>query len=145
MNETGVDPSRIPIDMKNLYGGYKFHYSGKHSVYNSSMVLFFFSQLLRTDYRPDCLIDENLKRDYDRLGMLFSIEQNHEQLSEITLNDVIFAEIISKFSLDKLHDSGNFISLLFYLGLLTVDDSMLSRIKIPNQSIRVVFGNISKK
>jgi hypothetical protein len=139
MNETGVDPSLIPVDMKQLYDGYMFNFSGKHSVYNSSMMLFFFSRLLKTDYKPEQLIDDNLKMDYGRLRMLLSNEQNREQIIEIAGESSVNAEIVPKFSLDKLHDSGNFISLLFYLGLVTVDDSAPSRIKIPNQSIRVVF------
>jgi hypothetical protein len=46
---------------------------------------------------------------------------------------------VPKFSLDKMHDSKNFVSLLFYLGLVTVDDAVPSRVKIPNQSVRTVF------
>jgi hypothetical protein len=30
MNEAGVDPSLIPVDMKQLYDGYRFNFSGKH-------------------------------------------------------------------------------------------------------------------
>ncbi|MDR1223661.1 MAG: AAA family ATPase, partial [Tannerella sp.] len=139
MNEAGVDPSLIPVDMKRLYDGYRFNFSGKHSVYNPSMMLFFFSQLLRTDYRPEYLIDDNLKMDYGRLRLLLSTEQNREQLAEIALNGVISADVIPRFSLDELHNNRNFVSLLFYFGLLTVDDSMLSCLKIPNLSIRSVY------
>ncbi|MDR1097550.1 MAG: ATP-binding protein [Tannerella sp.] len=139
MNEVGVYPALIPMDMKRLYDGYRFNFSDKHSVYNPSMMLFFFSQLLRTDYRPEYLIDENLKMDYGRLRLLLSTEQNREQLSEIALNGVISADVVPKFSLDELHNNRNFVSLLFYFGLLTVDDSMLSCLKIPNLSIRSVY------
>ncbi|MDR2621179.1 MAG: hypothetical protein LBC48_01195 [Dysgonamonadaceae bacterium] len=71
--------------------------------------------------------------------MLLSCERNREQIIEIARENSVNADIVPKFSLDKLHDSGNFISLLFYPGLVTIDDSALLRIKIPNQSIRVVF------
>ncbi|MDR0697877.1 MAG: ATP-binding protein [Tannerella sp.] len=139
MNETGIDPSRIPIDLKKLYDGYMFHFKGKSSVYNPSMMLYIFSELLDTDYQPELLMDENLKMDYGRLRLLLSSGQNREQLSEIALNSVISADIVPKFSLDELHNNANFVSLLFYFGLLTVDDSMLSCLKIPNQSIRSVY------
>ena len=139
MKEAGVDDSRIPVDMKQLYDGYKFHYTGKHSVYNSSMMLYFFSELLRTDYKPEYLIDENLKMDYARLRLLLSIDSRRQILSEITHENGIMSEIVPKFSLDKLHDSRNFTSLLFYLGLLTIDDTVPSRLKIPNQSVKAVY------
>jgi hypothetical protein len=77
--------------------------------------------------------------DYGRLRLLLSTEQNREQLSEIVLNNIISADVVPKFSLDELHNNANFVSLLFYFGLLTVDDSMLSCLKIPNFSIRSVY------
>ncbi|MDR3266993.1 MAG: AAA family ATPase, partial [Tannerella sp.] len=76
MDEAGIEPSLILVDMKQLYDGYKFNFAGEHSVYNSSMMLYFFSQLRNTNYKPERLIDDNLKMDYGRLRLLLSSEQN---------------------------------------------------------------------
>ncbi|GHV69553.1 hypothetical protein FACS1894199_18410 [Bacteroidia bacterium] len=60
---------------------------------------------------------------------------------EITEENGIYADIILKFSIEQLHDNENFISLLFYMGLLTIDrfDGGRLRLKIPNYSIRTVY------
>jgi hypothetical protein len=60
---------------------------------------------------------------------------------EITQENGIYADIIPKFSIDNLHDNKYFISLLFYMGLLTIDsfDRGRVRLKIPNYSIRTVY------
>jgi len=60
-------------------------------------------------------------------------------LLEITKNNGITQMIEPKFPLDKLHDSKYFVSLMFYLGLLTLDGQERARLKIPNHSIRAVF------
>jgi hypothetical protein len=60
---------------------------------------------------------------------------------EIVQNDGIISDVISKFSIDRLEDTKYFISLLFYMGLLTVDKYQEGRLflKIPNNSIRTVY------
>jgi hypothetical protein len=47
MVETGVDPSLINVDMEAYYNGYLFHKDGKNRVYNSSMILYFWTDTRR--------------------------------------------------------------------------------------------------
>jgi hypothetical protein len=60
---------------------------------------------------------------------------------QIVQNGSILSEIIPRFPLDGLHENRHFVSLLFYIGLLTVDrvEEGLLRLKIPNYSIRTIF------
>jgi hypothetical protein len=141
MRETGVDPGWINVDMELFYNGYLFHKNGKHKVYNPSMMLYLFDQVLRFRKEVESVIDDNLKTDYGRLRMLIGNEQNREQLIEIAENGRIASEVIPKFSIDKLHDNEYFVSLLFYLGLLTVDKYEFGKtcLKIPNYSIRTIY------
>jgi hypothetical protein len=141
MAETGVDPNLIDIDMERFYNGYLFHPEAENRVYNPSMMLYLFDQVLEHRQRIEHVIDENLKTDYGRLQMLIKSENNREQLIMIAENKGIDSEIIPKFSLDKLHDSEYFVSLLFYLGLLTVDCRKEGKtyLKIPNYSIRTIY------
>jgi hypothetical protein len=62
-------------------------------------------------------------------------------LIRIAENNSILSEIIPKFSLDRLQENKYFVSLLFYLGLLTIDkkEEGLLQLKIPNHSIRTIF------
>ncbi|GHT48589.1 hypothetical protein AGMMS49982_00130 [Bacteroidia bacterium] len=141
MYETGVDPNFINVDMEMYYNGYLFHKDGEHRVYNPSMILYFFYQILKSQKAPENIIDDNLKTDYNRLRRMVQNEENRNTLIEIVQNNGIMSDVISKFSIDRLENTKYFISLLFYMGLLTVDkyhDGQLY-LKIPNYSIRTVY------
>jgi hypothetical protein len=73
--------------------------------------------------------------------MLIRNDKNREQLKTIAQENGIFSDIIAKFPLDGLQENKHFVSLLFYLGLLTVDkvEEGALRLKIPNYSIRTVY------
>jgi hypothetical protein len=141
MVETGVEPSLIKVDMEAYYDGYLFHEDGANRVYNPSMILYFFNRILTEGKPPRNIVDDNLKTDYNRLRRLVKDEQNRETLMEIVQNNGIISDVISKFSIDRLEDTKYFISLLFYMGLLTVDEPQEGslRLKIPNYSIRTVY------
>ncbi|MDR1342348.1 MAG: AAA family ATPase [Prevotellaceae bacterium] len=143
MKEAGVEPSMISVNMELFYNGYRFHPDGEHKVYNPAMMLYLFDQTLRFKNRMENVIDENLKTDYGRLQMLIENERNRNLLIEIAENNGINSEIISKFSVDQLHDSEYFPSLLFYMGLLTIDryEGGITYLKIPNYSIRTIYGD----
>jgi hypothetical protein len=56
-------------------------------------------------------------------------------------NGVITAEIASSFSIDEMYRERYFISLLFYMGLITIDriNRGATILKIPNYSIRTIY------
>jgi hypothetical protein len=141
MAVVGVDPALINVDMEAYYNGYLFNEYGENRVYNPSMILYFFDRILKTKKPPKNIIDDNLKTDYNRLRRLVQNDQNREKLMDIAENNGVVSDIISKFPIDKLEDDKFFISLLFYMGLLTIDKLKEGSIglKIPNYSIRTVY------
>jgi hypothetical protein len=141
MEKIKLDKSLITIDLEYFYNGYMFHEDGMHSVYNASMMLYFFNQLIRNKKTPKIIIDENLKTDYGRLQRLIRTEDNRKQLMEIIQKGRIDGEVIPKFTLKQLRDPKCFVSMLFYMGLLTIDGSDIRRmrLKIPNYSIQTVY------
>jgi hypothetical protein len=141
MTETGVDPSCIGIDMEAYYNGYLFHKNGENRVYNPSMVLYFFNKILKDREPPEKIIDDNLRTDYSRLQRLAQSDQNCEKLLEIVKNNGAVSEIIEQFSIDSMYDDKYFVSLLFYMGLLTIDKVYQGRtyLKIPNYSIQTLY------
>ncbi|GHV11101.1 hypothetical protein FACS1894162_6220 [Bacteroidia bacterium] len=141
MEATGVDKSLIDVDMEFLYNGYLFHANGENKVYNPSMILYFFDQVTSNKNNPEYIIDENLKMDYGRLRRLVSDEQNSATLLKIAQDNSILSDITLKFSIDELHENKSFVSLLFYMGLLTIDREVEGSLllKIPNYSIRTIF------
>ena len=141
MRETGVDENCINIDMEAYYNGYLFHKNGKHRVYNPAMMLYFFEQILRHRQPPEDIIDLNLKTDYGRLRRLVLNDSNRETLIRIMKEGEIIAEILRKFSIDMLNDDDYFVSLLFYMGLLTIKKPYLyqSKLTVPNYSIKTLY------
>jgi hypothetical protein len=140
MKETGIDLITTNINIESLYNGYLFHPDGEHKVYNPTMILYLLDSMSK-DETIENIIDDNLKTDYGRLQRLVQNEENRAQLIKIAEDNGILSEIIPKFSLDRLQENKYFVSLLFYLGLLTIDkkEEGLLRLKIPNHSIRTIF------
>jgi hypothetical protein len=111
------------------------------------MMLYLFDQVLQFGDEIEHVIDENLKTDYSRLQMLVESPPNREQLIRITKDNVITSDIIPKFSFAQLQENEYFVSLLFYLGLLTIDkvEKGLLHLKIPNYSIRTIYWEYIKE
>jgi hypothetical protein len=148
MMETGVDPSLINVDMETYYNGYLFHKNGKNRVYNPTMILYFFSQIIEFGEPPENIVDQNLKTDYKRLQNLLENETNRKTLIRIVQDGVVTVpEVLEKFSMDRLNDVRYFTSLLFYMGLLTIHgkDVIGVSLCIPNYSIRTLYWEYLKE
>jgi hypothetical protein len=141
MNETGVNRDFINVDMKWYYNGYLFNEDATDRIYNPSMMLYFFNQIIEDERVPENIIDDNLKIDYGRLQRLTQNEANREMLLQIVKDGGMVAKIYSKFSIDVLYDGEYFTSLLFYMGLLSIEKPLLGSLQlcIPNYSIKTVF------
>jgi hypothetical protein len=141
MDATGVNRDYINVDMESYYNGYLFHQDANDRIYNPSMMLYFFNQIIEERKVPEKIIDDNLKTDYGRLQRLTQNESNREILLQIVKEGGIETEVQSKFSIDRLNDDKYFISLLFYMGLLTIEKPAFGKVRlcIPNYSIRTVF------
>ncbi|HBK31757.1 MAG TPA: hypothetical protein DEF88_13820 [Porphyromonadaceae bacterium] len=138
---TGVDKKLITVNIQTYYDGYKFHKDASLRAYNPTMILYFLNRIVKSGKIPEEIIDDNLKTDYGRLQRLTMNRENRETLLQIIRDDGIYSEIKTKFSIDNLADTGHFVSLLFYMGLLTIDkaDRGLLWLKIPNYSIRTIY------
>jgi hypothetical protein len=136
-----VDKEELLIELRKNYNGYMFNKDGKERVYNPDMILHFFNQWLMTGDYPDQLIDDNVRTDYGRLNRLVANEANREVLEDIIINEGVVADIITRFSFDMMYDEDYFVSLLFYMGLLTIGETRYGKIRleIPNHVTRVIF------
>ena len=141
MDDTGINRVLITVDMKWYYNGYLFNGEATDRIYNPSMMLYFFNQIITERKVPVNIIDDNLKTDYGRLQRLIRNEANRNTLMQIVKDEGIMAEVKSKFSIDNLYDDDYFISLLFYMGLLTIEKQIMGMVwlTIPNYSIKTVY------
>jgi hypothetical protein len=139
--QSNIDTDGLMNELRSNYNGYLFHKNGKHKVYNPDMILYFFREWNKRGQLPEQLVDENVKTDYGRLRRLISNEQNRTQLEEIILNGRVTTQIVSRFSFDRMYLQEYFVSLLFYMGLLTIQGPKegLVELGIPNYVIRTIF------
>ena len=142
IDECGIDRTKITIDRKFLYNGYLFHQKAENKLYNSSMMLYFLYKISITDGEIEELIDDNLKTDYGRIKMLLNKPETIETLENIMEFGKIPSKVTARFSIDKLHESKNFLSLLYYMGLVTIDQGEKSGealLRIPNYAIKTMY------
>ncbi|SFE33072.1 Predicted AAA-ATPase, partial [Thermoanaerobacter thermohydrosulfuricus] len=148
LEEVGIEEKENLINnLRELYDGYKFNKNAKTRVYNPDMVLYFLAQYKNTGGYPEYLIDDNVKTDYGRLNRLTMNEENRALLERIIKEEGIVAEIVTKFSFDRMYDEEYFVSLLFYMGLLTIKDSVynVTKLTIPNYIIKTIFWEYFEK
>ncbi|AZO93465.1 AAA family ATPase [Halocella sp. SP3-1] len=149
IEELNIDLNKeeLLLELRKNYNGYLFNKDSKERLYNPDMVLNFFSQWLMTGDYPEQLIDDNVRTDYGRLNRLVANEANREVLEDIIMEEGIVADIITRFSFDMMYDEDYFVSLLFYMGLLTIDKQYRTRLllKIPNFVVKTIFWEYIEK
>ncbi|WP_051585828.1 ATP-binding protein [Caldanaerobius polysaccharolyticus] len=141
IEKLGIERKDIMINLREYYNGYLFNEFSTERVYNPDMVLYFLDQFIRFNQRPRYLIDDNVKMDYGRLNRLSMNIENQRILKNIVENEGITSDVVTRFSFDRMYDQEYFVSLLFYMGLLTIDRKEKSRLilKIPNYVIKTVY------
>ncbi|HOJ12487.1 MAG TPA: AAA family ATPase [Clostridiales bacterium] len=155
------ETARFPMDENDMddlmeklhknYNGYLFSEKAKERLFNSDMILYYLKTYIEDKEGPIDLIDQNIASDYGKLGKTFDLKgkkSNMEVLEKILNGEEIVAQITRQFSMEKDFTTDDFKSLLFYLGLLTIDKRILSRVKlkVPNYVIKdLYFGYFEKK
>jgi hypothetical protein len=139
INEGGIDREQIAIDRKFFYNGYLFHENAKNKLYHPAMITYFLRQV-QDGKINDFVINEKLKTDYDSIKNLLKKTENIRNLDILFEAGTIPAQISTRFSIDEIYETKNFLSLLYYMGLVTIDNSTpLAALKIPNYSSKTMY------
>ena len=133
-------------DMRKYYDGYRFSEDAEERLFNPEMVLYYLAGLSQYRTPPRELIDTNIASDYAKLQQLFALKNragNDEILRGIVAGQPQAALITRQFSLAKAFTTDDFLSLLFYLGLLTIESVELVGVKLAilNYVIRELYGD----
>jgi len=141
-----LDLPKLLPDLKKWYNGYLFSSKAKDRIYNPDMVLHFMSEFSQTKFNeyPQKILDINIASDYTKLQKLFEIQhpaRNYKIIDKIIQDGEHDATITEQFNFEKDFTSYDFISLLFYMGYLTIDTGEFARLKmiIPNFVIQSLF------
>ena len=131
--------------MKPWYDNYCFAEKsyGSTTMYNSNMVLYFVDNYIRNGgYMPRNMVEENIRVDYNKLRMLIRKDKEfaHDASTIQTLvqQGYVTGELKTGFPAETVAEPDNFISLLFYFGMLTISGTLEGETKltIPNQVVR---------
>lgn len=130
----GIDEATLPSvvsDIRQWYNGYLFSGKAQTRLYNPDMVLHFAVRYARHGTYPEELLDTNIASDYGKLRNLFRVDQQEVQnlavLNELITQGQVAAQLTRQFSFEKDFTRDDLISLLFYLGIVTIKAAQLSR------------------
>jgi len=131
-------------DLRKLYNGSLFSPEAATRMYNSNMILFFMSEYLPQNMYPRRLIDTNIASDYSKIKNIFYINnstEHQQKLKEIISSGETAAVITEKFSFERPFNTDDFVSLLFYNGVLTIKEAQFAEtiFQIPNYVIKEVY------
>jgi hypothetical protein len=127
------------------YNGYRFSPRSSERVFNSDMVLYFLSAIERGSAYPDTMLDRNVRTEYghlQRIGTLSGVDRGERRalLQTIVGEGHIRSEIVDQFGVASLDSHKGFLSLLYFLGMLTLGpaprDVAGYDLEIPNRVIR---------
>ena len=134
--------NKVEVSMlEEWYNHYKFNYKNT-PIYNSDMVLYFIKEYLNEDELPKEMIDINVRSDYSKLRSIIytnkKLNGNFKTMQTLIGGEhITISNLVQDFSALNLTKEENFKSLLFYLGLVTIQDRRLKlSLKIPNETVK---------
>jgi len=139
------DLEEVQSKIKKWYNGYLFSKYAEERIYNSDMVLYFALHYGRKKRYPDELLDPNIVSDYTKVQRLFNIQNKEEEhltyLKELLKTGTIESKLIREFDLARRFEKFDFISLLYYMGILTISEGGLDDLvfKMPNFVIQQLY------
>ena len=133
----------LPI-MKENYDGYRFSLKANEKIYNSNMCLYFLNKYIRFKEIPDQLIDVNIASDYSKLGSMLDLckgEEREKIIEKTVSGEGITGEITAKFNPAIEFTEKDLVSMLFYLGYLTIggQEFEMTKLKIPNKVMKEIY------
>lgn len=135
------DPIEDIIRMMKLwYGNYCFTKECiGQSLYNSNMILYFLSNYLQKKRPPSEMMNYDIRDDFSSLSHFIREEESCSVIIRlIDTNEINGNTVKNYFAAKKLVNPVNFISQLYYLGLLTYDRVEYGEtiMRVPNQIAR---------
>ena len=132
----------LPI-MRENYDGYKFSLHGREKIYNSNMCLYFLNNYVRFQELPEQLIDMNIASDYTKLGKMLELckgEEREKVIEKTVSGEGIISDIRQKFNPAMEFTEKDLVSMLFYLGYLTIAGEVFEKpeLKIPNKVMKEI-------
>ncbi|MDM8560394.1 AAA family ATPase [Candidatus Parabeggiatoa sp. HSG14] len=135
--------------IRTFYDGYCFSEFGSKDIYNPTLALYFFDSFQKNCRYPRQMLDDNLAMDLSKLTYLSRLPNGRAIIWQ-ALNGtppLVLSLLANRFGVDQMlkttQSSQFIISLLYYLGILTLDGKTEKlrklRFKIPNLVVRKLY------
>lgn len=130
--------------MKPWYDNYCFAEEcyGETTMYNSNMVLYFVKNYIQRGKAPRDMVEDNIRIDYEKLRMLIRKDKEfaHDAsiIQTLVSEGYVTGELKKGFPAANITNPDNFVSLLYYFGMVTISGTYEGKTKltIPNQVVR---------
>ena len=128
------------------YDGYSFERGGGRQVANTSLVLGYMQNWVTERQEPPDLVDSNLRTDYAKIRHLVTVGRrlngNFSLLEGIIQNGGRVSNLVDSFQARDMSKPQNFVSLLYYFGMLSIRGSSgpLVDFTVPNETVRGFMG-----
>ena len=139
------DRDALMATLERFYDGYRFSKRAAERMYNSTLVLYFLSQVSKEGSFPGKMLDLNVRTDYGRLYQIArstseTDTDTRDLLEEILTNESVSVELVEQFG-TKMHlGRAQIASLFYYMGMLTYGegstDDFQAKLVIPNRVMR---------
>ena len=152
LKQLGISADEVIARMKPVYDGYCFSQEAKQTVFNSSMCLYYLDEM-RIKGRflpPEDYLDPASDHDGSKLQQLFAIAEDGlaDEIIGIYLSGdrFLLKELAENINLNKdaKYNRIQLLSMLYYLGYLTIDTNPAPNdklpLKIPNLFMSKLFA-----
>jgi len=142
----GGDSEKIYQQMTDYYNGYRFceERSRDGKLFNPDMVLYYLTEYEARGYSPSNLMDVNIASDYRKIGNLFrliELEGGREIINSLMAKDAVNGNLTVQFNLEREFERDDFLSLLLYMGFITVEGNVgdEQKFSMPNYVIKNLY------
>ena len=144
-----ADTGRFTVDREQAfslvadwYDHYRFSIKNDAQICNPVLFFGFMDRCMAESDFPHDMVDENLRTDYNKLRHLVTtngkLNGKFNALETLVTDGSIISNLTRSFQAETLTKPDNFISLLFYYGMVTIGEDSRGKLKmsIPNNTLR---------
>lgn len=131
-------------EMKPWYDGYCFAEESlnESKMFNTDMVLYYLGYRVTEQRSPKDMLNPNARTDYQKMKKLIQLDKLEQRrksiIYQIAEEGSIVSNLVHYFPASEMVKQENFVSLLYYYGMLTVTgtEGNKLRLSIPNNNVR---------
>ena len=138
----GFDADKAYDTALTWYDDYRFGSAVAPPLANTTLVLYFFEQLVNAKMWPDDMVDENLRTDYAKIRHLVTMDRrlngNFHVLENLLTGGALEEPIAKSFQANEISKKENFTSLLYWLGITTITGEKFGTtvFGVPNETLK---------